>query len=277
MAIFVTIVLCITGCGYEIERQEYKGETQGQLTVHYIDVGQGDATLLQGPDFTVLIDAGRHDQDQVAPYLAQVGVTHIDLLIGTHPHADHIGQMAKVIEYFPVHEVWMCGNSTTSRTYEKVLDAILASDANYHEPRTGEQYQIGSLDITVLHPNESQGNLNDDSISTLINYGQMAFVFTGDAEKNAEEAMLQSNTNLNATFLKLGHHGSSTSSTPAFLNAVQPKVAIYSAGAGNSYGHPHQEVIERVSEMNIEIYGTDINGTIRITTDGQEYSIETDH
>jgi beta-lactamase superfamily II metal-dependent hydrolase len=249
--------------------------TSGKLIVHYIDVGQGDATLLQGPDFTVLIDAGRHDRSEVVPYLKSAGIVEIDLLVGTHPHADHIGQMDKVLQEFPVREVWMSGGTATTRTFERVLDAILASDANYHEPRAGEKYQIGSLKIEVLHPVELTGNLNDDSISLRIQYGEIAFIFTGDVEKKGEQAMVDSKQNLQGHILQLGHHGSNTSSIPAFLKAVGPEAAIYSAGKGNPYGHPHREVIKRLERLRIKVYGTDINGTIKVMTDGNFYEIIT--
>lgn len=248
----------------------------GELLVHFIDVGQGDATLLQGPDFTVLIDAGRHDQNDVVPYLKSVNVKSIDLLILTHPHADHIGQAVNVLKSFKVDEVWMPGSEHTSRTYEELLDIILESDVSYNEPRAGERYRIGSLDIMVLHPDKLIGDLNEDSIAVKAKYGDVKFVFTGDAEKRSEETMVKSGRDLRADILHIGHHGSNTSSTQAFLKAVNPDVAIYSAGEGNPYGHPHEEVIQRLLDMKIKVYGTDVHGTIIVKTDGRTYDISTE-
>jgi beta-lactamase superfamily II metal-dependent hydrolase len=249
---------------------------KGNLSVHFIDVGQGDATLFMGPDFTILVDAGRHDRNDVVPYLKKVGVTNIDLLVGTHPHADHIGQMDKVLQNFKVSEVWMSGDSHTSKTFERVLDAILASDASYHEPRAGEQFQIGSLHIDVINPKRLTGDLHDGCIGMRMQYGDIAILLTGDIEKEIEALMIKDKRPLEAQIFQLGHHGSSTSNTREFLNAVKPEVAIYSAGAGNSYGHPHKEVVDRIKAMGIELYGTDTHGTIIVTTDGKTYSIKTD-
>jgi glyoxylase-like metal-dependent hydrolase (beta-lactamase superfamily II) len=158
----------------------------GTLTAHFFDVGQGDCTLLAGPDFTIVIDAGRHDRQDVVPHLRAAGVESIDLLIGTHPHADHIGQIPQIMAAFPVAEVWMSGDTHTSRTFERALDAVLESGAGYHEPRAGENHHFGSAYVQVLHPEKVTGNLNDGSVSVRISFGNVAFVFTGDAEAESE-------------------------------------------------------------------------------------------
>ncbi len=244
----------------------------GQLVAHFIDVGQGDAILLKGSDFTILIDAGRHTGNEVVPYLRSAGVTSVDLLIGTHPHADHIGQFPQVLKEFTVKEVWLDGNVHTSQTFERAIDAVLASNAKYHEPRTGETKRIGSAFIEVVHPNRLTGSLNDDSVSIRLRFGDIYFLFTGDAEVSAENAMAR--RDIKAHILKVGHHGSRTSSNTNFLQKVRPEVAIYSAGKGNTYGHPHQEALSRLSQIEARIYGTDINGTIKVITDGKTYSVQ---
>jgi beta-lactamase superfamily II metal-dependent hydrolase len=248
----------------------------GTLTVHFCDVGQGDAILLQGPDFTLLIDAGRHDRNDVLPYLRSVGVERLDLLVGTHPHADHIGQFPQVLEALPVGEVWLSGDEHTSLTYERALDAILASEAGYHEPRAGEVFLFGSARVEVLHPERLTGRLHDGSISLRIVFGEVAILLTGDAEASAESEMIARGYPLRSQVFKLGHHGSSTSNSAPFLAAVSPEVAIYSAGLGNSYGHPHAEVIERLGAARIPVYGTDRYGAIRVITDGRQIVIETE-
>ncbi len=247
---------------------------QGEGKVHFIDVGQGDTTLLQGPDFTILIDAGRHDRSDVVPYLKSVGVASIDLLIVTHPHADHIGQFPLVIEAFPVEEVWLSGDITTTKTFERAIDSIEASDAGYYEPRAGENFYFGSAIVEVINPDHLTGELHEGSIGVRIVYGSFSILFTGDAEAETEMAILKRNHNVKALILQLGHHGSSTSSTVEFLQAVNPKVAVYSAAEGNSYGHPHEVVLERLRQMGVQIYGTAVNGTIVITTDGQTYDVQ---
>lgn len=248
----------------------------GELSVHYIDVDQGDSTLLLGPDFTILIDAGRHDGDEVVPYLKSVGVTEIDLVVGTHPHSDHIGQMDKVIQNFNVKEAWMSGDTHTSAVFERTIDAVLANDIAYHEPKAGETFLVGSSVIEVIHPKELTGDLNNDSISMRITYGDISFLFTGDAEKESEQAMVERGHNLKAQIFQLGHHGSSTSNTlQPFLDAVQPEVGIYSAGKDNSYGHPHDEIVDLFNALNVPLYGTDVHGNIIVTTDGKTYDIKT--
>lgn len=245
-----------------------------QLNVHFIDVGQGDATLLKGPDFTILVDAGSHDQDDVLPYLKSQKINEIDLLIGTHPHADHIGQFPQVLEYYQVHEVWLSGDLHTTQTFERALDAIEKTDAKYKEPRANETYSFGSAQVQIIHPKNVTGELNNGSIVFKLHYHEMIFLFTGDAEFEAEHEILERGHDLKSHILKIGHHGSNTSTSELFLKQIDPKVAIYSAAKGNSYGHPHQKVIERLLIAGVDIYGTDIDGTIVLTTDGKTYEIE---
>ncbi len=249
-------------------------ESGEMLEVHFIDVGQGDATLLLGPDFKVLIDAGRHDRNDVVPYLKSVGVEELDLVVGTHPHADHIGQLDKVLKEFRVTEVWMSGDSHTSKTFERVLDAILDSQVNYNEPRSGETYKIGSTTIEVLNPNALTGDFHEGSIAVRIVFEEIAIVFTGDVEAPVERQIIIRGHNLKAQIIQLGHHGSTTSNSREFLDIVKPEIAIYSAGEDNSYGHPHQEIIQRLQGMGIGIYGTDVDGTIVIITDGKTYDVK---
>ncbi|MFC0013780.1 MULTISPECIES: MBL fold metallo-hydrolase [Allobacillus] len=253
---------------------------EGKLTVHYIDVGQGDATLLQTVEgeetFNLLIDAGDWTGDEVVPYLQSQSVESLDVVIGTHIHADHIGQLDEVIKNFPVDEVWMTGNVHTTGAFENVLAAIEQSEASYVEPRSGEEFEIGPFLVEVYHPTELSGDFNDDSISTRVTYGDVSFLFTGDAEAGAEEEMLANGFDLDADIFQLGHHGSSTSNTPAFVQAVSPDVAIYSAGLDNDYGHPHYETVELMKKMGIDLYGTDAHGTIVVESDGKRFSVQTD-
>ncbi len=271
LLVFIAVIFFMPGC--HLLSEEMQENYPEFLEVHFIDVGQGDASLLRGPDFTILIDAGRHDRDDVVPYLIAAGVFEIDLLIGTHPHADHIGQFDKVLQAFPVKEVWMSGDVHTTRTFERVLDAILASEASYYEPERGEQFRIGSLDVLILNPSEQTGRLNDGSISLRAQFGEVSFLFTGDAEESKETEMLESGLLLESEVFQLGHHGSSTSNTKEFLEAVNPGVAIYSAEQDNPYGHPHTEIIERLKKMDITVFGTDQYGTIIVQTNGHSVKI----
>jgi competence protein ComEC len=250
-------------------------QPDGLLRVYFFDVGQGDATLLVGPDFSILIDTGRHDRSDVVPHLRAVGLRHLDLLIGTHPHSDHIGQFAAVLRDFPAREVWMSGDQHTSRTFERAVDAILDSGAGYHEPRAGEVLQLGSARIEVLNPRQINGDFHAGCIALRVVYGNIAFMLMGDVEAPQEHHIIQSGFPLRSQILKLGHHGSSTSSSEPFVARVQPAVAIYSAGVGNSYGHPHQVVLQRMQRMGVPIYGTDYHGTILVMTDGQRFEVRT--
>lgn len=263
----------------ETDKEEKTEKSLAPLMIHYIDAGQADATLLQveGEEpFTILYDAGDWNKNDVVQYLQNQGIQEIDLIVASHPHADHIGQLAQIIETFEVREVWDSGNIATSKTYERAMEAILTRDINYHEPRAGESYDLGTLHVEVLHPEHLTGGLNEDSISLLFTYGTMKFLFTGDAYKEQERQMLQRKDNLEATILHLGHHGSSTSTDATFLKTVNPEVAIYSAGANNSYGHPHVEVVTMMEEENIPLYGTDVHGTIIVETDGKDFTLETE-
>ncbi len=253
------------------------GPTTGQLTVHYINVGEADATLLQAPNMTILIDAGDYEHDNVVrdvvPYLRSVGITRIDLLIGTHPHLAHIGQFPRILDVFDVAEVWMSGDRHSSGAFSESMKALNASDANYYEPRAGDTFTYGPLEIEVINPAELTGDLHEGSISLRASYGNVQFMFTGDAPGETELATIDRGHNLNAQILKVGNHGSTVSSEAEFLDVVRPEVAIYSSGEGNRYGHPDPEVIKEFEERGIAVYGTDIDGTVRVVTDGETYTV----
>src|SRR5690606_22752049 len=223
--------------------------------VHFMDVGQGDAILLVAEDAVVLIDAGRYDRNDVVPYLSGLGIERIHLFVATHPDADHIGQCDRVMQAFVVLEVWMPGTERDTQTFERCLRAILQEGALYYEPRAGQIAQIGSLRLEVLHPGSLSGISNNDSIVVRINYGSVHFLFTGDIEAQAETQILLSGRPVFAQVLKVAHHGSSTSSTLAFLQAVAPQIAVYSAGLGNPYGHPPAETVAKSEALAIPSLG----------------------
>lgn len=245
----------------------------GILDVYVLDIGQGDSILLMGPDFTILIDTGRRERNDVVPYLVEIGVRSLDLLVGTHPDADHIGQFPQVLARFPVREVWMSGNETTTLTFERALDAIVTSGAAYREPRAGEVYEIGSARLEVLSPAELTGDTNDDSVVFRLLFGDVTFMFTGDAELHAEHEMVAAGYDLKSDILKLGHHGSSTSSSMEFLEAVDPEIAIWSAGRDNTYGHPHQITLDHLAELGVTVYGTAVDGTVVVETNGAHFAV----
>lgn len=263
----------------ETETDDNKNIDLNEMKVHYIDAGQADATLFQYRDedrsYNILYDAGDWNRHDVIDYLAKMDIPYIDLIIISHPHADHIGQLATIMNDYDVGEVWMSGNESSSQTFQQALEAILDSDASYEEPRPGNSASFGPLTLDVLHPETVTGKENEESLSILFTYGNSKFLFTGDAYKADEKEMMKRMPDLHADILQLGHHGSNTSSDESFIKTVDPDVAIYSAGAQNSYGHPSPEVINLLDKLNITVYGTDVHGTIIVTSDGQDYSIDT--
>lgn len=242
------------------------------LEVHYLDIGQGDCTLIRQGDHAMLIDAGNNDKGTtVQAYLEQQGIDHLDYIIGTHPDADHIGGLDVVIYKFDCDEVWMPDYSKDTRTYDDVIQAVKAKNDSILHPMAGEEYELGEAELTLVCPvKEDYGsNANNYSIGVRVQFGENSFLFTGDAEEESEEDMLNSGENLRADVYKAAHHGSRTANTEAFLQAVDPQYAVISCGEDNSYGHPHAEVLNRLREMGIAIFRTDDQGTIVAVSDGQ--------
>ncbi|AXF57363.1 MBL fold metallo-hydrolase [Salicibibacter kimchii] len=251
---------------------------EGIATISFLDVGQGDSTLIQEGNTTILIDTGRHDNDAIFDHLEAHGVTGIDLLVFTHPHTDHIGNGDKIVEAYEPEEVWMDGNETTTDTFERLIDALLASNTEVVEPSAGETYDIGSFLLELTHPGEElSGDFNNDSVSFRMHYGDVSFLFTGDAEEQAEQQMIDDDMDISADVYNMGHHGSDTSSQRFFVEEVSPDVAVYSAGEGNPYEHPHEEVLQRVEDQGSDIYGTLEDGTVTVTTDGESLDIDTEN
>jgi competence protein ComEC len=247
------------------------------IQVHFINIGQGDSILILAPGhIAVLIDGGYGGMGTVE-YLQALGVERVTLMVATHPHADHIGGLVDVLHAIPVDEVVTNGRSYTTQVYEQFLDAIAASKARYREVHLGDTLSAGDMTFQVLNPEsgESYSDVNDSSIVLRLVHGPTSFLFTGDAESVAERHMLASNQTLQATILKVGHHGSHTSSTPEFLEAVQPEVAIYSAGVNNPYGHPHQSTLDALARVHATVYGTDVNGTVVVTAEDSGYKVVT--
>jgi competence protein ComEC len=242
--------------------------------VHFLDVGQGDATLFVTDDASLLVDTGRHDRDDVVEELRHLGVDRIDMVAITHPHADHIGQLDRVIATVAVGEVWMSGSVATTATFSRAMDAVESRDIGYEEPRAGDSATFGSLHVEVLHPSELVDDIHGDTLVLRVTHGAMRFLFTGDAE-GPVESTVTSTADVRAEVYQVGHHGSTTSSTPDFLEAVDPVVAVYSAGSGNPYGHPDPGVLSRLADMGVQVYGTDTHGTVTITSDGRSIEVAT--
>ena len=259
---------------------EAENNPEGNLAVHYIDVGQGDAILIQTEDDkNMLIDGGdRWDWigEKLTSYLYKQGVETVHAMVGTHPHADHIGGLPAVIENFAVKKVYDSGRVHTTRTYENYLRLIDKKDIPFVTPRRGEEIELGGLTFEVLHPTEDieDYSLNDASIVLRLEYDNVSFLFTGDAEYEAEREIVESSKNPAADILKVGHHGSSTSTNDFFLEAVNPGAAIIQVGEDNRYGHPHDEVLEALEARNVDIYRNDLHGDVVVKTNGHQYWTE---
>ena len=249
------------------------------LNIHFIDVGQGDAILAELPNQeTMLIDAGNNDSGStVARYLHTLKIDHIDYLLGTHPHADHIGGLDYIIQNFRIEQIFMPNVSHTTQTFRDVLEAVKNKNKKITSAEAGlnilNEY---NLNISLLNPLYSTyDNLNSYSLVTKIEYKNTSFIFTGDIEKKAEYDLINSNTALKADLLQIPHHGSSSSASNLFLRTVNPKYGVISVGSDNPFGHPSSRIIKRLSYHGIDIYRTDKQGTITATSNGEEISFNT--
>ena len=249
---------------------------EGTLQVYYFDVGQADSELICLPTGEhILIDAGTSStQEELVRQLRSLGAETLDLVVATHPHADHIGGMAAVLEALTVEQIVMPvtsdSSTPTTQTYEALLDAIGEEGLTVTPAQAGEEiWNGGGASLQVLAPNaQSYGDLNDYSVVLRLAYGADSFLFTGDAEETSEEEMLSRGYTLSATVLKCGHHGSETSTSQPFLDAVRPQYAVISCGVDNDYGHPDQVTLDRLEVVGAEVFRTDLQGTIVAFTEG---------
>lgn len=277
LALLLSLVFGLTGCGAAFSMAGAEASKQpvavltGEelLTVHFIDVGQADCALLASDGHYMVIDGGNNDDaETIVDYLQGQGVQTLDAVVGTHPHEDHIGSLDAVINSFDVEKVYMPKIMHTSQTFEDVLDAIANKGLKITAPKPGDTFSFGACQVEVMGPWQEYSDFNNNSIVLRVTAGETRFLFTGDAEKTAEEDMMRNGCDLQADVLKVGHHGSSTSTSDGFLQAVSPSCAVISAGEGNSYGHPEQATLEKLEDYGVNIYRTDEQGTIVCTTDG---------
>ena len=271
-----TRTVIVTSKGGTVPTPEPEPEKE-DLVVHFIDVGQGDSILIQSPaGKVILVDAGtRSAGEKVVSYLKKAGISSIDIFVATHAHEDHIGGFQAVAEAFEIGEVFDVGYPHTTKTYERMLNTIDQKDIGYNIARAGDRINVDpALDIAILHPAQLIDDVNNNSIVLKVSYGDIDIMLTGDAEAQAEAEMIaRSKGELDAEVLKVGHHGSRTSTTDTFLAAVSPEVAVIMCGIGNTYGHPHQEALASLSSAGVKIYRTDLAGDIIIKSDGRSYQV----
>lgn len=249
------------------------------LSVSFVDVGQGDGIVIINEDTVVVIDGGERDRaNAVLSVLRANGVSKIDCYVATHPHSDHIGAAENIFNAFEVKTFMTTEfseiNIPTTAAFERMMNAAAEEGCEVLFVTAGEQYTFGGLTFDVFAPVQETTDYNDMSIVLKMTYGKTTYLFTGDAERESERLMLEQGFDLKADVLKLGHHGSSTSTTEDFFNAVNPKLAVISCGKNNEYGHPHKETLALLNQSGIEYHRTDEEGTVTIYSDGKDIFVK---
>ncbi|APM38353.1 ComEC/Rec2 family competence protein [Clostridium kluyveri] len=273
IVLLISITFLISGC-MDLESSQTSNSSNKSLefTVHYIDIGQGDSELIQVNNKNLLIDAGpTKSTDKLLSYLNSIDIKKLDYVIATHPDEDHIGGMSTVINTYSIDKFYAPKKTVNTRAFENMITELKSKNMKIDVPKPGMQLDLGeNTKAEILAPNSDRyEDTNNYSIVLKISYGNTKFLFTGDAEKLSEREILDKNYDISADVLKLGHHGSSTSTTDEFLDKVSPEIAIISCGADNKYGHPHKETLRKLKKRNIRIYRTDIDGNIVLISDGK--------
>lgn len=282
LILIVALLTTLSACSLEELFDDYSEKSTvntanvSDIAVHFLDIGQGDSIFVELPNGEcMLIDAGVANKGEfIESYISEAGYDKIDYLVATHPHADHIGSMAYVVSNMDIGQVYMPNVSTTIKTYENLLEAIQKKGLKIKSAKAGMNIvEESDLSVDILAPVKiDEDELNNCSIIIKITYGYDSYLLIGDAEREELDTV---SIDMSADVLKVGHHGSRTSTTEKFLEQVNPKYAVISCGADNDYGHPHKETVDLLEKFDVEYYRTDIYGTITVTSDGsQNYIIK---
>ncbi|WP_110932209.1 ComEC/Rec2 family competence protein [Paenibacillus bouchesdurhonensis] len=281
---FLAMLLMLSGCTLEWEL-DYPANSDSKSTVNsdrlrviFLDVGQGASQLLISPSGkTMLIDAGNNDREQaMLDYLKQYGVTRLDIIIGTHPDADHIGGLDRVIDHIDVGEIYMPKIQANTKTFESLLLSIKNKGLKVKTAKAGLVLDWDDeIEVTMVGPVNVSDSRNNMSAVVKVVYGNTSYLLTGDAERESEKDMIDSGADLQADVLLIGHHGSKSSSTLSFLKKAAPQFGVIQVG-DNNYGHPTSTVLDRLSKQGIEVYRNDLHGTVEIASDGHTYRITTE-
>ena len=245
--------------------------------VHFIDVGQADSALIECDGETMMIDGGNvADSNVVAAYLKKEDVTELNYVVCSHAHEDHVGGLSGALSVTKADNIYAPKTETNTKAYKNFKKKAEEQNVEIKHPNVGDEIQLGSSTVEFLGPVDENGkDLNSTSIVLKITYGNTSFLFTGDAESDEEEEILNSGADLKSTVLKVGHHGSRTSTSYPFLREVMPQYAVISVEKGNSYGHPNEETLSKLSDAGVEVYRTDESGDIVMTSDGNNIRITT--
>lgn len=286
LSIFVVLGV-LSGCSIVLESSAnqtdelysgYVSDSSDRLRVIFLDVGQGASQLLISPSGkTMLIDAGNNDQEQVMlDYLEKYGVDRLDIVIGTHPDADHIGGLDRVIDHYDIGEMYMPKVQANTKTFESLLQSIRNKGLKVKTAKAGLVLDWDEeIEVVMVGPVSTYEDRNNMSAVVKVTYGEASFLLTGDAERDSEQDMITAGTDLSADVLMIAHHGSKSSTSASFLKKVNPEYGVIQVGE-NSYGHPHDVVLDRLDQRGIEIYRNDLHGTVEFATDGLGYEIMTE-
>lgn len=256
-----------------------EGSDKSSFEVHFIDCGQGDSILLLSEGKSMLIDAANNkDGEAIVKYLKDQGVKTLDFVVGTHPDADHIGGLDTVINSFSVGKVFLPKKQNNTKTFEDLLNAISDKGLKITSPKPGTEITLGAATLTILGPmNYYEDDNNNNSIVIRAAHGENSFLFMGDAGLQEETDLMESGATLQATVLKVGHHGSNSSTSRFFLEEVKPVYAVISCGVDNQYGHPHKETLNYLDKYGVITYRTDLQKTIIMKSDGKKLTFTTDN
>lgn len=281
LALCIVLLLVLAAAAVKII--QLLGQTEeipspDEMRVYFIDVGQADCMLIQSGQYNMLIDAGKNEDGWfVVNFLKQKGVKKLDYVICTHPHEDHIGGMDMVIKSFRINHLFMPKASHSTRSFQDVVNAIYKKNLKVTRPVAGNIYKLGKGAFTIIAPNRDYGeNLNNWSIGIKLTFGKNNFILCGDAEEESELDICSNGIDINADVLKLNHHGSFTGTTTEMLDAVTPEAVVISCAAMNIYNHPNKKIMKRIKKRGIEVYRTDIQGTITAVSDGEKIVWETE-
>jgi len=266
--IFVVSIYCKKYIEESYSYKETGISATSNLEIYFFDVGQADSIFINNNDYTMLIDAGNNsDGDNIVEFLKENNIDDIDIVVGTHPHEDHIGGLDDVIKNFDIGEIYMPDVISTSNTFSDVLNIIDDKEYNINIPIIDEVFNLNDMKFKVIHAGNDEGSLNDSSIVLRMDFGATSYLFTGDIEESTEKKILDKDIDVDV--LKVAHHGSDYSNSEEFLSKVNPKYAIISVGYNNKYNHPSSKVLSRLNN----IYRTDLDGTIKLVSDGKGIKI----